>query len=169
MRRITEALSRSIAPLGLVAFWCGMAAAAHAYPEGYDWRYQTISLLLYSDRNPRGFFWAWLGLEVCGLCGIAWTFSLRRRLGARGVSALGGLPLLQAGFICMCCAVLPDRLLPVPRGHEILAIAAFVAICTGMMREMFLARDGLNGDSARGTGARLGVSLQGGAPLVPLV
>ena len=68
------------APLAILAFWSGMAVAAYAYPAGYDWRYQTISVLLYSDQNPHGYVWAWVGLELCGLAGIAWTAELRRRL-----------------------------------------------------------------------------------------
>lgn len=121
MRQVSEALWWLAAPLGLFAFWCGMVAAAHGYPGGYDWRYRTISVLLYSDRNPHGYFWAWVGLELCGLFGIAWTADRRRGFEGATVgagSSMRDLRLLRAGFVCMCCAVLPDRLLPVPKGHE---------------------------------------------------
>src|SRR5579862_6990501 len=103
MWRWTGVLLRLSAPLGLLAFWCGMAAAAYSYPEDYDWRYQTISVLLYSDHNPRGYLLAWAGLELCGLSGIAWATDLKRRLeSASGGSAVRGLRILQAGFTCMC-------------------------------------------------------------------
>jgi hypothetical protein len=171
MRRLAEALWWLAAPLGLLAFWCGMVAAAHAYPGGYDWRYQTISVLLYSDRNPHGYFWAWAGLELCGLFGIAWTADRRR--GFEGATAgagssMRGLRLLRAGFVCICCAVLPDRLLPVPKGHEILAILAFLAICIGVMQRIFLAQHGRRAYRRRRIVARLGASLRAGVPLVPL-
>jgi hypothetical protein len=169
MRRFAEALLRLTAPAGLLAFWIGMAAAARAYGN-YDWRYQTISMLLYSDRNPKGYGWAWTGLELCGLCSIAWAAYAGRRL-QRGTAASspGGLRLLQVGFVCMCCAVLPDRLVGVPRGHEILAIAAFLGVCLGVMQEMFLARDALWANGPRISAVGLPASIQAGVPLVPLV
>ena len=88
------------APLALLAFWCGMAAAAHLYPAGYDWQYQTISVLLYPDQNPRGYLWAWAGLELCGLAGIAWTATLTRRIqNAIAWPPATGLRLLRLGFL----------------------------------------------------------------------
>jgi len=78
-RQIGERSSLVAAPLALIAFWSGMAAAAHAYRPAYDWRYQTISVLLYSDQNPKGYLWAWAGLELCGLGAIAWIAGLIRR------------------------------------------------------------------------------------------
>src|SRR5579862_8451305 len=169
MRRFADALLRLTVPAGVLAFWIGMAAAALAYGR-CDWRYQTISMLLYSDRNPDGYGWAWAGLELCGLCGIAWAAYARRRLqGDTTAASVRGLRLLQVGFVCMCCAVLPDRLVPIPRGHEILAIAAFLAICIGMMQEMFLSRDTLKAHGARISAVGLPPSIQAGVPLLPLV
>lgn len=128
--------------LGLLAFWLGMAAAAHAYPAGYDWRYQTISVLLYVDQNPHGYLWAWAGLEICALAGIAWTAGLRRIHRTTTLRAQTGARLLQLGFVCMSCAVLPDRLLPWQKGHELFAILAFVGICSGLVWLLFtLVRD----------------------------
>lgn len=169
MRGFTETLLRLIALLGLIAFWCGMAAAAHAYPAAYDWRYQTISVLLYPDQNPHGYFWAWVGLELCGLSGIAWTAGMTRPSNEATGRAMKSLRLLQAGFVCMCCAVLPDRMLPVPKGHEILAIAAFLAICIGVVREMLLTRHRLWGESDQSTVSRFGTLIPAGAPLLPLL
>ena len=124
-------------PLALLAFWGGMSVAAHAYPGGYDWRYQTISVLLYPDQNPHGYIWAWAGLELCGLAGIAWSADLNRRPEtATARPGARGLRLLQLGFVCMCCALLPDRLLPLPKGHEIFAILAFLGICIGVTGQM---------------------------------
>ena len=128
-----EVLIPIAAPVAILAFWVGMAAAAHVYPGGYDWRYQTISVLLYSDENPDGYLWAWAGLELCGLAGIASTAILRRRADtASPRPPATGLRVLQWGFVCMCFALLPDRLMPLPKGHEVFAILAFLGICIGV-------------------------------------
>ncbi|HTT06478.1 MAG TPA: hypothetical protein VMF64_14445 [Steroidobacteraceae bacterium] len=170
MPRISHALVRLAMPSGLLAFWCAMAAAAHAYPGGYDWRYQTISVLLYSDQNPHEYLWAWLGLELCAASAIVWASDLRRRLQKADRSGRAAtLRLLQGGFACMCLAVFPDRLLPVPKGHEILALAAFLGVCIGMMRQLFLAQKGLGGLPSGAPARRLGAAVHWSVPLVPLV
>jgi hypothetical protein len=58
-----------MAPLGVLAFWAGLWIAARRYPTEYDWRYMSISNLLYPDRNPDGYQWAWGGLMLCALVG----------------------------------------------------------------------------------------------------
>jgi hypothetical protein len=147
-----------------------MIAAAHTYPAGYDWRYQTISVLLYPDHNPRGYLWAWAGLELCGLAGIAWTAELRRRLERAVASPTSkGLRLLQWGFLFMCCAVLPDRLLPLPRGHEVFAILAFLGICVGVMLQMLVVVETRESFRSRGTPAPIRVLLRRAIPLLPMV
>ena len=42
------------APLGVVAFWSGMAMAARRYPSEYDWLYMPVSNLLARGRDPGG-------------------------------------------------------------------------------------------------------------------
>jgi hypothetical protein len=135
---------RSVAaPLAVLAFWGGMIAAALAYPTGYDWRYQTISVLLYPDQNPHGYRWAWAGLWLCGLAGIAWTAQRARHIEWATNSRSGaGLGLLRVGFLCMCLAVLPGRLLPWPKGHELFAILAFLGLCIGATSQIWVVRDG---------------------------
>jgi len=140
------------APLAILAFWCGMGAAAHAYPAGYDWRYQTLSVLLYADENPHGFLWAWAGLWLCGVAGFAWTAEAGRCSGGASTnSAASGLRWLQWGFLFMCCAVLPDRLLPWSKGHELFAILAFLGIAIGVMRQMWLLAEARAANPASGT------------------
>ena len=163
-----EVLRRAAAPAAILGFWGGMAAAAHAYRPGYDWRYQTISVLLYRDQNPGGYAWAWAGLWLCGLAGVAWTTArLRRFAGTREAQATG-LRFLQLGFLCMTCAVLPDRLLPWPRGHEAFAIAAFLGLCVGITRQMFVA---VNSREARASGQNTSIARRFAAllPLAPLL
>jgi hypothetical protein len=156
------------APLAILAFWGGMAAAVHAYPAGYDWQYQTISVLLYPDQNPHGYLWAWAGLELCGLAGIAWTTAPSRRCErARAGPRVRGLRLLRLGFLCMCCAVLPDRLLPLPKGHEVFAILAFLGICIGVTYQMSVVFFGRESD--QGILARTKTTIRMVAPLIPLI
>jgi len=128
--------------LTVPAFWCGMLAAALAYPGGYDWRYQTISVLLYADQNPHGYLWAWAALWLCGLAGFVWTSAPGRNpASTTGDPAAAGLRVLQLGFLCMCCAVLPDRLLPWSKGHEFFAILAFLGISIGVARLLWVTAD----------------------------
>jgi hypothetical protein len=137
MRAKRGTVRRLDAPLAIFAFWCGMGAAAHAYPAGYDWPYQTISVLLYRDHNPHGYLWAWLGLWVCGLAGLAWTMQASRGVESGSATSFApGLRLLQLGFLFMCCAVVPDQLLPWRRGHELFALLAFIGISAGVALQM---------------------------------
>jgi hypothetical protein len=127
-----------MAPLGVLAFWGGLAMAVRRYPSEYDWRYMSISNLVYTDRNPTGYQWAWGGLMLCALGGLCWTASLmkdKRREGTR--RQLVGVWALTLGYACMAGALLPQRLLQVPKGHEILALLAFFGICIGIVQLTF--------------------------------
>jgi len=133
MRTFVRQALCTTAPLGTLAFWTGMVIAGRSYPSEYDWRYITISSLVYAERNPGGFLWARSGILLCGLAGLYWTAILVRRykeLGAAegpiGISALG------LGYLCMtCCALLPEGMSRVPRGHDVLALVAFFGVCIG--------------------------------------
>jgi hypothetical protein len=78
---------RAAAPLGVLAFWCGLWIAGELYPSEYDWRYMTISSLLYPDRNPDGYRWAWGGVALCGLGGLCWHAIFAARIHLFGVGA----------------------------------------------------------------------------------
>jgi len=127
-----------MAPLGLLAFWVGLWSAARRYPSDYDWRYMSISNLLYDDRNPNGYLWAWGGLMLCALGGLCWTIVLfrdaRREDSGRRP---GGIVALCLGYVCMVLALVPQRILRVPKGHESLALLAFFCICFGIVRLTF--------------------------------
>src|SRR5271167_4559954 len=68
-----DSAASAAALLGVLAFWCGLWIAGARYPSEYDWRYMTISSLLYPDRNPDGVRWAWGGVALCGLGGLCWV------------------------------------------------------------------------------------------------
>ncbi len=115
--------------------------AAQHYPSEYDWRYTTISSLVYPDRDPGGHWWASGGIFLCGLCGL-WCTALLARKGdsASAADRAAGVRALALGSACMACSgLLPERLLPVPKGHEILALTAFLSLCVGIVQMTFRA------------------------------
>ena len=123
------------AALGVLAFWCGMLLAAHRFPSEYDWRYITISTLVYPDRNPAGWLWARASLVLCGLAGLWWTFALLDKSPVRAGRGSAGIAPLGLGYACMtACALVPEWRIGIPRLHECLAMAGFFGICLGMAR-----------------------------------
>jgi hypothetical protein len=124
-----------MALIGLLAFWAGLWIAARKYPSEYDWRYMTISNLVYPDRNPDGCRWAWIGLTLCALGGLCWTLVLLRdwrqeSAGRRPV----GIWALGAGYLCMVsCAWLPGLFPRVPKSHDLLALMSFLGLCIGIV------------------------------------
>lgn len=121
--------------VGIFAFWGGVVMAARRYPSEYDWRYMTVSSLLATDRNPAGHLWSSAGIVSCGILGFLWaTLSMQqsRLLGA--AERPRGFRAFQLGYICTAiAAALPDRLVPLPKAHEILAILAFTGLCYGVV------------------------------------
>lgn len=160
-------------PIGLVGFWSGLWMASRRYPSEYDWRYMTISSLLYPDRDPGGFLWAWSGLLLCALGGLCWVAVLFQcsRPEHRGVRAAGIWP-LALGYVCMIsCAIWPGRLLELPRGHDLLALLAFVGICIGTVQLTYVAvgRRMRRRSYTSPTWARVCAGLVAGVALLPLV
>jgi hypothetical protein len=127
---------RTSASIGVLAFWCGMWMADERYPSEYDWRYITMSSLVYPDRNPRGYLWAWTGVALCALAGLYWT-GVRRWQSARsgGLARPSGVRALTIGYACMMsCGMLPGPLLRLPKLHEVLALSAFFGIGIGLVQ-----------------------------------
>jgi hypothetical protein len=131
--------SWAVAPLGVFAFWVGMLMAVSRYPSEYDWRYMTISSLLSPGRNPAGHLWASGGIVLCGICGLCWAAVLSRRLNYKDAgSRPGGIWALRLASFCMAgAAVLPQWLLRIPKGHEILALLAFAGLSFGIVNLTF--------------------------------
>lgn len=127
------------APLGVLAFWCGMLMAARRYPSEYDWRYMPVSNLLSLGRNPSGYLWASAGVVICGLCGLFWASVLARLWKLESEEGrLSGIRALQFGNFClMCAALLAHWLRRIEKGHEVLAVLAFAGLLIGMIRLMF--------------------------------
>ena len=159
------------ASLGVLAFWGGMVMAGRRYPSEYDWRYITISSLVYGDRNPDGYLLARAGIVMCGLAGLYWTTVLIRKWKQPGTAKPPvGIWALGLGYLCMvCCALLPDGLVGIPKGHDLLALAAFVGVSIGMVHSTFKAveRSALQGRLAGSS--RLHAAILAGVPLSPIV
>ena len=112
---------------GLAALWAGFGMAAAWYPAEYDWRYMTVSHLLTARDNPSGYLWASGGIVGCGVLGLIWTW-------LPGPSSAGHW-LARAGILFMAgSAALPQRLPGLlNKSHELLTLAAFVALCLGVV------------------------------------
>jgi hypothetical protein len=155
-----------MASVGLLGFWAGLYLASRLYPSEYDWRYMTISSLLYPDRDPRGYSWAWCGIGACALGGLCWVSVLMRSSARRS-----GVWALACGYLCMVsCALWPGRLLHLPRGHDLLALMAFLGICVGAVSLTYewVQQSLRRQDSISRAGARVCAGLIAAAPLLPL-
>jgi len=160
---------RMTASLGVLAFWGGMLMAERSYPSEYDWRYMTISSLVYGDRNPNGYLWARAGIVLCGLVGLSWTTVLSGK-GRQPSTERVGIWALGLGYLCMmCCALLPERLVGLPRGHDVLALAAFVGVCIGMAHSTFKAVQRSPRLDRLAGSPRLHAGILAGVPLSPIV
>jgi hypothetical protein len=155
----------------VLAFWGGMLMAGRKFPSEYDWRYMTISSLVYGDRNPNGYLWARAGIVMCALAGLYWTTGLARSRRQSGIAEQPvGIWALGLGYLCMmCCALLPERLVGIPKAHEVLALAAFVCVCIGMAHSTIKAVE-RSARLVRLSGSpRLYAVILAGVPLSPIV
>ncbi len=164
---IAQGLIRIAAPLAVMAFWAGLLTAALRFPGGYDWLYQPISNLLYPDRDPRGYLWAWAGVELCGLGGLLWTAQLHADRPDASLKSQAALWPLRVGFVCMCGAVVPDQWLSLSKGHEVLAVFAFLGICSGVVWLVFTAIDRRVPHRFQRL-ARLRAAIGASVPLIPV-
>jgi len=152
MRAFSRQALRAAAFLGVVAFWYCLWVAAERFPSEYDWRYMTISSLLYPERNPDGYRWAWGGVALCGLGGLCWVSVLVwNGRPSNGIDRPVGVWAMGLGYLCMvCCALLPVPFLHMTRSHDVLALSAFVGLCFGTVQLTYRAVGrGLRGRSRR--------------------
>jgi hypothetical protein len=75
------------------------------------------------------------------------------------------------GYVCMVCALLPERFVPIPKGHELLALTAFFGLCIGIVRLTFQATEQLFRLRTRscGGGPRFYAGLLAGIALLPIL
>jgi hypothetical protein len=171
MRAFAPQAFCTTASLGVLAFWGGMLLAARRYPSDYDWRYLTISSLVYGDRNPNGYLWARAGMVLCGVAGLYWTTVMARKGKQPGIAETPiGTWALRLGYLCMiCCVLLPERLVGIAKGHDLLALAAFVGICIGMVHSTFKALERSARLGRLAGSSRLHAGILAGVPMSPIV
>ncbi len=124
-------------PLILISYFGILGLAVWLYPEPYDWRYLSISKLLYPRTNPEFHYIASTSVAVSGVLMIPFAGYIRRRLsGAAPTAAIVGAVVFFGGCICLTLAGLiashpahgTSRL---PKLHEILARFSVIGIGVG--------------------------------------
>ena len=125
-------------PLILLSYFGVLALAVLLYPDSYDWRYLSISKLLYPRNNPQFHYVAAISLAVTGALMLPFAGYIRRRL--RGVSPRGaavGATLFFAGCLCLSLAGAiashpAQGTARFPKLHEILARVSVIGLGLGM-------------------------------------
>jgi hypothetical protein len=156
---------------GVTVFWVGMVGAVVDYPASFDWRFVTVSSLLYGDRNPAGHAWGIAGVGVCGLLGAWWSTRHALRLAAAGdwsSACRSAFWTLTAGFSTMSLvAVLTETEVTILKVHEVLALTSFLCLCGGIVRLCFETLTDMF--PHRTQASRLPVFILAGAPLLPVL
>lgn len=128
----------AILPLAAVLLWSGLLMAVHRFPAEYDWRYMTVSVLLSAKDNPGARDWAEIGVALCGLAVLVWSFAVGSDDPAAAPAAIrrprGVYWLRWGGAFMIGSGVLPFHLLGLTKAHEILTLLAFVGLCLGAVR-----------------------------------
>jgi hypothetical protein len=121
--------------LGLCGFWLGLGIACWRFPGEYYWHYMTVSNLFSAKHNPPGYLWGVAGIVLCGALG---TCAVALGLGASSATgerrSLRHAPLLALGFPCMTLAAALRSEWLIPKGHDWLAVIAFLTLCSGLVR-----------------------------------
>jgi hypothetical protein len=125
-------------PLILASYFGILTLVALLYPDRYDWRYLSISKLLYPVTNPQFHYLAAFSVAVTGVLMLPFAGYIRRRLrGASPRTAAVGATLFFAGCLCLTLSGLiashpAHGTARFPKLHEILARLAAIGIGLGM-------------------------------------
>jgi hypothetical protein len=128
-----------VLPLILISHYGVLGLAIWLYPEPYDWRYISISRLLYPRNNPTFYYVASISVVVSGVLMIPFAGYIRRRLrGASPVSGTVGAALYFVGCICLIPAGLiashpAHGTSSLPKLHEMLARVSVIGIALGIL------------------------------------
>jgi len=126
-------------PLIFISCFGILGLAVWLYPEPYDWRYTSISKLLYPRNNPQFHYVASISLAVSGVLMLPFAGYIRRRLrGAYPKAATVGAVVFFGGCLCLTLAGLvashPAHGTPrLPKLHEILARTSVISLGLGMV------------------------------------
>jgi len=128
-----------IVPLILVSYFGILGVAALLYPESYDWRYNSVSRLLYAQNNPEFHLIAQISVAVSGVLMIPFAGYIRRRLrGAAPTAATVGAVVFFAGCVCLTLSALitshpAHGMSRFPRLHDKLARLSAIGLGVGMV------------------------------------
>jgi hypothetical protein len=128
-----------VLPLILISHYGVLGLAIWLYPQPYDWRYTSISQLLYPRNNPTFYYVASISVVASAVLMIPSAGYIRRRLrGASQVSGWIGAVLYFGGCICMVLSGLiashpAHGTSRFPKLHEILARVSVIGIALGIL------------------------------------
>jgi len=125
---------------GLCAFWAGLALATWQFPTAFDWRYMTVSNLFSAKHNPVGYVWGAAGVACCGVMGLCALLSASLSQGRFRAQCPRESVLLSVGFGFMVLAALVPARWLFAKGHDWLAVIAFLSLCAGLVRGIVLAQ-----------------------------
>ncbi|HTS19714.1 MAG TPA: hypothetical protein VMP11_19215 [Verrucomicrobiae bacterium] len=126
-------------PLIFLSYFGMLAVAASLYPDTYDWRYLSISKLLYPLTNPQFHYIAAFSVAVTGVLLAPFAGFIRRRLGnTSSCSAHVGSAMFFIGCMCLTLAGLiashPQHGTPrFPQLHSTLARISVIGIGLGLV------------------------------------
>src|ERR1043166_4873766 len=128
-----------LVPLILVCHFGVLGIAVLLYPDAYDWRYTSISKLLYPKNNPDFHYIATASIAVTGVLMAPFAGYIRRRLrGAAPIAARLGAALYFIGCVFLTLSGLisshPEHGKSIlPKLHENLARISLIGIGFGML------------------------------------
>ncbi|MGO9246958.1 MAG: hypothetical protein ACLPT4_00840 [Verrucomicrobiia bacterium] len=126
-------------PLFFISYFGILALAIWLYPDSYDWRYLSISKLLYPLTNPEFHYIASTSIAISGVLMVPFAGYIGRRLsGAAPTAAKVGAAVYFGGCICLTLAGLiashpahgTSRL---PQLHNTLARISVIGIGVGVV------------------------------------
>ncbi len=124
--------------LSIVVIAIGACLAVWHYPTSFEWGYTVMSALASQKHNPAGF--AWFAGALGGSMVLLWpaTRCLERSVGARGTGAHWAVWALRVGLIfgvmvAIESLVFADFSRIIHKGHEILALVAFLGAYAGVL------------------------------------
>lgn len=129
----------ALVPLILASHFGILAIAVWFYPDPYDWRYLSISKLLYPRNNPQFHAIAAVSIAVSGILMLPFAGYIRRRLRAAAPTATAvGATLFFVGCICLTLSgLIPSHpahgTSPLPKLHETLARISLIGIGVGIL------------------------------------
>lgn len=128
-----------LVPLILASHFGILGIAMWFYPDPYDWRYVSISKLLYPRNNPQFHAIATISIALSGVLMLPFAGYIRRRFRSAAPTATTlGATLYFVGCICLTLSgLIPSHpaqgTSPFPKLHETLARLSVIGIGFGIL------------------------------------